>query len=71
VRGERSGVEELGDGLAGEGGFCNFFKDDAGARGAAEGNGDDVAREKFEAGGVSERSRAVPENLGGDNLVKH
>ena len=48
--GERSGVEEFGDGFAGEGGLFDAFEDEAGASGAAEGNDDDVARLEVEVG---------------------
>ncbi len=44
VRGEGGGVEEFGDGLARERGLGDFFEDDAGAGGFAEGDGDDVPR---------------------------
>ncbi len=47
VGGERGGIEELGDGFAGEIWCGDFFEDDAGARGAAKRDDDDVAGDEL------------------------
>lgn len=71
MRGERGLIEEAGDGFTSEGGPFDLLKDDAGARGAAKGNEDDVAGGEGEVGGVGETAGARAEDFGGDDLVKH
>lgn len=45
--GERGGIEELGDGFAGEIWCGDFFEDNAGTRGAAKGDDDDMAGDEL------------------------
>ena len=47
MRGKGSGVEEPRDGFTSEGRFRDLLEDEAGARGAAEGDSDEVARLKL------------------------